>query len=205
MKTINAFDARELATVLAALRYWQTDMDRLGGFNAAHDHIATGAGTFDALTEEEIDTLCERINTSGNPEIAIILEGGLVQCVVTDGDIVGLSYEVIDYDTDGGDEADFYGVPQEDGSISDAYVSGGSVSLATINLSGIKPLAEFNDDQEGTEELLTAELRAWQEQNGLPCMCAFEQMSGDVTPEQLAWLKAFNQRWDACMEGRTNG
>lgn len=66
---------------------------------------------------------------------------------------------MIDYDTDGADEADLYGIPQADGSISDAYVSGGSVSAATITLSGIKPALATargearsyprNEDQEG--------------------------------------------------------
>lgn len=87
--------------------------------------------------------------TAPDPEVSIILEGGIVQDVVTaDERILGMPYRVIDYDTDGADEADLYGIPQEDGSLSDAYVGGGSVSLATINLAGIKPLSEFDAEEE---------------------------------------------------------
>jgi len=50
--------AREIATVLAALRYWQwkTDLqDRVS-------KIETNDGQFHALDDVEIDALCERIN-----------------------------------------------------------------------------------------------------------------------------------------------
>jgi hypothetical protein len=81
--------------------------------------------------------------------IAVVLEGGMVQSVVTSSqNLVGLGYDVIDYDTDGGDEADFYGVPQEDGTLSSAYVTSGNVSKATIGLDKIKPWAEFDDEGE---------------------------------------------------------
>lgn len=51
---------RELATVLAALRYWQ----REGLMSAGHEvDIASGGGTLAPLTAGEIDTLCERLNT----------------------------------------------------------------------------------------------------------------------------------------------
>lgn len=51
--------ARELGTVLAALRFWQ-----LGSHNAHADirEIATEAGTFEALDGVEIDELCARLN-----------------------------------------------------------------------------------------------------------------------------------------------
>jgi hypothetical protein len=48
---------RELATVLAALRYWQRE-----GL-AIDDHdIATDGGNLKELDAEEIDDLCERLN-----------------------------------------------------------------------------------------------------------------------------------------------
>jgi hypothetical protein len=52
-------DLRELGTVLAALRYWQREGLMSGG--AEHD-IATDGDSFAALTAEEIDALCERLN-----------------------------------------------------------------------------------------------------------------------------------------------
>lgn len=51
---------RELNTVLAALRYWQRCGDFGGG---GIQDIATNGGTEQALESDEIDTLCERLNT----------------------------------------------------------------------------------------------------------------------------------------------
>lgn len=55
-------DERELATILAALRYWQ---DR-GGFEGCRNEyisdIATDCCNLEPMYEEEIDALCERIN-----------------------------------------------------------------------------------------------------------------------------------------------
>lgn len=53
-------DSREMATVLAALHYWQ------GGRGlkvAPFRDVATDCGEFEPLTVAEIDSLCERINT----------------------------------------------------------------------------------------------------------------------------------------------
>ena len=51
--------ARELGTVLAALRHWQRNEDR--GMTDEYD-IATDEGKFAAVEGAEIDTLCERLN-----------------------------------------------------------------------------------------------------------------------------------------------
>jgi hypothetical protein len=53
-KTVVSLDQKELSFILEACRYWQRDMDQ-PGFESA-------------LTEAQIDDLCERINC-GNPEI----------------------------------------------------------------------------------------------------------------------------------------
>jgi hypothetical protein len=56
-----ALDGRELATVLAALRYWQ----RQGLMSAGGEHdIATDGGQLAPLTSAEIDALCARLNVS---------------------------------------------------------------------------------------------------------------------------------------------
>ena len=47
---------RELATVLAALRFWQDEMAQVEGCYPEHFLGTT------PLTPEEIDVLCERIN-----------------------------------------------------------------------------------------------------------------------------------------------
>lgn len=58
-------DSRELGTVLAALRYWQASVEA-GEVSSKADHrygdIAANGGDFKALTVDEIDELCERIN-----------------------------------------------------------------------------------------------------------------------------------------------
>ena len=70
---------RELATVLAALRFWQSHgpprpnsiFDRLGSDEQdLLDEIRTGSGRFDPLTADEIDRLCERLNTGKSPDDA---------------------------------------------------------------------------------------------------------------------------------------
>ena len=58
MTTIT-LDDRELATVLAALRYWQREGIMSSGME---QDIATNNGTLLALTGSRIDDLCERIN-----------------------------------------------------------------------------------------------------------------------------------------------
>lgn len=55
-----AMTPRELATVLAALRTRQWDLKN--GESSDLDAIATNHGAFDALSLEEIDDLCERLN-----------------------------------------------------------------------------------------------------------------------------------------------
>lgn len=57
-KTTIDLDARELATVLASLRYWQ---ERQPAFDEL-DSIATDGGTMEQLSAAEIDGLCERLN-----------------------------------------------------------------------------------------------------------------------------------------------
>ena len=54
-------DNRELATVLAALRYWQGILlEDVRSYDC--DTIATDNGTLEPLGVGEIDALCERLN-----------------------------------------------------------------------------------------------------------------------------------------------
>lgn len=60
---------RQVATILAALRAYQSDMK--GGTFTDTDAIcciATNGYTLEPLTPEEIDTLCERLNTTTSTE-----------------------------------------------------------------------------------------------------------------------------------------
>ncbi len=61
-----AVDERQLATILAALRFHQDEnlQGRTEIPDSRIDDIATDCGTFKSLTCEEVSTLCERINTS---------------------------------------------------------------------------------------------------------------------------------------------
>lgn len=72
MKLSRAFTKRELATVLAALRYWQKFVERHRSL-PIEEHFdpkfdAHGRFTIHAiqpLSLHEIDTLCERLNSTG--------------------------------------------------------------------------------------------------------------------------------------------
>lgn len=50
---------RKLATILAALRYWQRTVPLHARLE---DQIATDGGTCDPLDDREIDQLCEEMN-----------------------------------------------------------------------------------------------------------------------------------------------
>jgi hypothetical protein len=63
---------RELATVLAALRYWQRHglpqcLDSKN--HLPEDDIATDGGTLAPMRKPEIDVLCERLNFTPTPSI----------------------------------------------------------------------------------------------------------------------------------------
>lgn len=52
---------REHATILEALRHYEFDLDNRDGVEPGE--IATEGGTLEPLTVEEIDQLCERVNS----------------------------------------------------------------------------------------------------------------------------------------------
>lgn len=109
-----AFDKRQTATILAALRYYQNS-PALGESSGASDiaDIATDGGTIDPMGRDEIDDLCEQVNIV--PERVLIVvgcEGGLVQGASSN--IEGLSMIVLDYDTEGCDDDEITEVPQSD-------------------------------------------------------------------------------------------
>ncbi len=68
-----ALNNRELATILAALRYWQRE--GLMSAGAEHD-IATDGDTLREMNADEIDSLCERLNTVPTIIGLMVLPGG---------------------------------------------------------------------------------------------------------------------------------
>ena len=58
---------RELATVLAALRYWQQDLEANDGPPISGEFFAD----CEPLTSEEIDSLCERLNMQSAEPLAL--------------------------------------------------------------------------------------------------------------------------------------
>lgn len=62
-------DARELATVLAALRYWQSHTEEASKQSPSQPRrrgvfgdIATNMGEFEPLSDKEIEALCVELN-----------------------------------------------------------------------------------------------------------------------------------------------
>ena len=105
------FSTPEIDTVLAALRFWQTEHDI--GDTAECQMIAEDHG--DALTVAQIDELCDRINCP-QPSVRpiVFVQGGIVQSIiypfpdaVADTPGTALDYDLIDYDI-------FEGTPDEE-------------------------------------------------------------------------------------------
>ena len=63
-------DKRELATVLAALRFYSECWDRIGN---DINEIASDGGNVEPLYPDEIDALCERLNTEGAGPVLPVL------------------------------------------------------------------------------------------------------------------------------------
>lgn len=88
---------RQLATLQAALRYWQ----REGLLSAGTEQdMATANGQFDALSIAEIDQLCAALHIEEVPQPTAVVElkGGCVQDVVMSQ---AMRVIVLDFDTEG--------------------------------------------------------------------------------------------------------
>lgn len=72
------------------------------------------------------------------PYLAVVLEGGVVQSVVSDRpEELHAELMVIDYDSQGMDEQDLSQIPQSDGEMAQAWVYSPDLDKATIDLDGI--------------------------------------------------------------------
>ncbi|HRY01557.1 MAG TPA: hypothetical protein P5256_00405 [Beijerinckiaceae bacterium] len=80
---------------------------------------------------------------TSNPAFAVVLEGGLVSCVVSnDTRMIGTNFVIVDYDTDGADQDELLAVPQEDGSMAEAVGRFDEISRAGIDIARIAPPAD---------------------------------------------------------------
>src|SRR6266702_553468 len=73
------------------------------------------------------------------PKVAVILDGGLVQCLTSDrpDDVPPVTFMVIDYDTDGSTPEETVKVPQGDGDISEAFARVEELGQAEIDLDAV--------------------------------------------------------------------
>lgn len=86
---------RELATVLAALRYWQRNIIPSRVDSDIRD-MATGNQRLEPLSDDEIDELCEQLNAARPvPRVLIVVEGGVANAVLADRP---LDVDVLDHD-----------------------------------------------------------------------------------------------------------
>ena len=122
-QTIISVDAAELATILAALRFYQQEGqgEPSNRSDSIHD-IATDGDTQISLDSDGIDVLCERINLDEPVRCLIGLEGGLVSGVTSN---VMLEFTVLDYDVEGCDDDEVMTIPSmDDGRDVDVYKRG---------------------------------------------------------------------------------
>ncbi|HUL13007.1 MAG TPA: hypothetical protein VLU73_12675 [Methylococcaceae bacterium] len=69
--------------------------------------------------------------------LAVVMEGGLVQSIVSNTAIQDLDVLVIDYDTYDSTSRDLVSVPQADGSSAKAWSSFYAIEAATIDLAAV--------------------------------------------------------------------
>lgn len=86
--------------------------------------------------------------------LAVVMEGGVIQAIVSDiperfKDIAAI---VIDYDTDGASKEDLVDVPQPDGTVAVAYVCGIEVHSASIGLDQVKMNLDGKEVQHDAKE-----------------------------------------------------
>lgn len=99
------FDAESLATILAALRYWQENgqCDASNRSNDIHD-IATDNDDLTSLTEESVDELCDALNcdevldrlNAVPTRVIVECSGGLVRSIHSNDPT--LSVDILDHD-----------------------------------------------------------------------------------------------------------
>ena len=73
------------------------------------------------------------------PKVAVVLDGGLVQCLTSDrpNDVLLITFMVIDYDTDGSSPEETVKVPQRNGELSEAFARVETLGQAEIDLDAV--------------------------------------------------------------------
>ena len=70
------FTNSERDTILAALRYWQATLEEADGHTIGdfkrYELVATNCEEHKALTADEIDDLCEKVNTTKADNLAAV-------------------------------------------------------------------------------------------------------------------------------------
>ncbi len=123
-QTIISVNSAELATILAALRFYQREgQGDPSNRRVAIQVIATDGDTQLSLNTEGIDALCERINLDEPVRCLIGLEGGLITGVTSN---VRLEFTVLDYDVEGCDDNEVMTIPSldVDGNVVDVFKRG---------------------------------------------------------------------------------
>lgn len=111
-QTTISVDAAELATIFAALRFYQSAGQGDPANRSDDIHlIATDGDSQISLDAEAIDALCERLNLDVPVRCLIGLEGGLVTGVTSN---VLLEFTVLDYDVEGCDDDEVMTIPSMD-------------------------------------------------------------------------------------------
>jgi len=87
------FTTKEIATCLAALRYYQNNPE-IGEDNEINT-IATNCGEFKHMTADEINGLCEQLNFAKLPRVIVEIQGGVCVEVYSSEP---LDVEVLDWD-----------------------------------------------------------------------------------------------------------
>lgn len=139
---------RELATVLAALRFWQehpADSDACVGeeHSAAIEEIVDSGGV-PRLNARQVDELCERLNTGDSaPTIVVTFRDGIAEEVEAREPTTILT---IDHDTDGAEDDDLHTLPNGDRVLT-------SLTAATVSdLSDYQPLLAHLPGRHGTPD-----------------------------------------------------
>lgn len=65
-------------------------------------------------------------------DLAVVIDGGLVQAIISNGDDIGRTVTVIDYDTEGAEDDEVVEVEQGDGNTVSAFVAHWKVTKSLI-------------------------------------------------------------------------
>ena len=130
----------EIADIVEQEPLWHS-----GKKNRVYDSNGNAVGTWEYIPDDA------KSKANPAPILAVVLEGGVVQCITSDQPeaFAGVKVLTIDYDTEGGDNDRLSLVRQSDGEEVEAFVNEEFVTKAEIDLENIRlPVAEIEEAQE---------------------------------------------------------